>query len=162
MFGIIKNKKLSKEEWQKNPVAYFCMEFALNSNTPTYAGGLGILAGDLLLETNKQQFPFVAVGLNYKKGQKNRKYLDLQEINQQKDITLKILQDENNKPVTISLPIENRTVHVQTLIWTSGSVSLYLLDTDIEINHPEDRLINEKLYTEDRRMRIKQEILLGI
>ncbi|NQV88460.1 MAG: alpha-glucan family phosphorylase [Parcubacteria group bacterium] len=162
MFGIIKNKKLSKKEWQKNPVAYFCMEFALNSNMPTYAGGLGILAGDLLLETNVQQFPFVAVGLNYKKGQKNRKYLDLQEINQQKGISLKILQDENNKPVTISLPIEGRTVYVQTLIWTSGSVSLYLLDTDIEINHPEDRLISKKLYTEDRRMRIKQEILLGI
>ena len=50
----------------KNPVAYFCAEYGLQSNLPLYAGGLGILAGDTIKEAADQDFPMIAVGLLYR------------------------------------------------------------------------------------------------
>ena len=63
-------------EFAKNPVAYFCAEYALDSSLPTYAGGLGVLAGDFIREVAMQKFPLLAVGLFYKKA---KSILSLQE-----------------------------------------------------------------------------------
>ena len=57
-----------------HPIAYFCAEFALSPDIPTYAGGLGVLAGDLVKEAHDQQLPLVGVGLYYHKGYTRQKF----------------------------------------------------------------------------------------
>ena len=141
----------------KNPVAYFCAEYALESTLPTYAGGLGVLAGDLVREVALQKFPLISVGLFYKKGQN---ILSTEKILPKNK--LKPVLDESGKEVIVSLPMENRPVKVRAWQWEDGGARVYLLDTDIPENRAEDRKITEQLYNEDRDMRLRQEILLGI
>ena len=49
-------------------VAYFCMEYALESSFKMYAGGLGILAGDYLKGARDHKFPIVGIGIKWKQG----------------------------------------------------------------------------------------------
>ena len=44
-------------------VAYFCMEYGLHSDFKTYAGGLGILAGDYLKGAKDLNLPLVGIGI---------------------------------------------------------------------------------------------------
>ncbi len=148
------------EEYQvltKHPVAYFSAEYALDSAMPTYAGGLGVLAGDYVREVAVQEFPLVAVGLFYKKAQS---ILSLKEYDDKQKI--KTVLDANNEEITIALPIGDRTVSLKARIWEEGKVKVLLLDADIPENDPLDREITKRLYDEDRDIRIKQEIILGI
>jgi glucan phosphorylase len=151
--------KTSKEyeSFQKKPVAYFCAEYALDSNLPTYAGGLGVLAGDHVREAAARGFPIVSVGLFYKKAQS---VLSLGEG--QKSEKLKILTDEKGEEITVSMPFEGRNVCIRVWQWQENDASVYLLDTDIDKNDPRDREITYELYSENRHTRLKQEILLGI
>ncbi len=141
----------------KSPVAYFCAEYALESSFPTYAGGLGILSGDYIREIAKQGFPLVAIGLRYQKGQS---LLSADEIS--KSIKLEPVLDADKKVILITLPIEHRTVYIKAWHYTQDNINLYLLDTDLEENSPEDRDITRCLYDENRDIRLKQEIVLGI
>lgn len=145
------------ESFAKNPVAYFCAEYALESTLPTYAGGLGILAGDFVREASMQGFPLVSVGLCYQKAQSvlsRDKSFDKNK--------LKVVVDKNNEEIIVTLPIENRVVSVKARLWEEGETKVYLLDTDIPENNPEDRKITFQLYDENRDTRLKQEIVLGI
>lgn len=154
-FNKFKESEESKA-LNQNPVAYFCAEYALDSTQHSYAGGLGVLAGDYIRETGKQGFPLIAVGLHYKKAQSI-----LNTINEEK-VELKKALDKEGKEIIVSLPLEDRIVSAKAFIWEEGNAKVYLLDTDIEENAPEDRLITECLYDENRDTRLKQEILLGI
>ena len=49
-------------------IAYFCMEYGLNSDFKTYAGGLGILAGDYMKGAKDLNLPLVGIGLKWKQG----------------------------------------------------------------------------------------------
>ena len=141
----------------KNPVAYFCAEYALDPSLPTYAGGLGTLSGDYIRETAMREFPLISVGLFYKKAQN---VLSLKtDGNKNK---LKIVTDKNNQEIIVSLPIEDRIVNAKARQWEEGKAKVYLLDTDIPENDPRDRKITECLYDENRDNRLKQEIILGI
>jgi glucan phosphorylase len=141
---------------KEKPIAYFSAEYALSPTLPIYAGGLGILAGDIVKEAAENDLPMVFVGLLYKKGQ-NDIITDNTESN--KEIHL---VSNSDVPVKVSIPISNREVFFQVWHWSEGGANVYLLDTDVKENTPEDRLITEQLYVEDRDLRLKQEILLGI
>jgi len=153
-----KFKKSSEyEAFKKSPVAYFCAEYALESDFPTYAGGLGILSGDYIREVAKQGFPLVAVGLKYQKGQSVLSDGDKKEFKK-----LKRVVNRNNEEIIISIPIEHRTVKIKAWQWEEVGAKVYLLDTDIDENDVLDRGITKYLYDMDRDVRLKQEIILGI
>lgn len=154
---------------EKNPIAYFCAEYALTTSIPTYAGGLGVLAGDYIREAADQQLPVVGVGLYYNEG-----YETLYRVNEQGHIEdphvharaenrgLAPVLDEMGNRVYISVPVENKEVIVQAWKWQIGSVVVYLLDTDVDGNDASDRKITDHLYIVDKQIRFKQEIVLGI
>ncbi len=141
----------------QKPVAYFCAEYALQSELPTYAGGLGVLAGDFVREAAARGFPLVAVGLRYQKAQS---VLAADEDNHSP--ALRTLVDADNREIIVTLPIGERVVSAKAREWHAGAARVYLLDTDIPENHPSDREITKCLYDEDRDTRLKQEIVLGI
>lgn len=143
--------------FQKTPVAYFSAEYALDPALPTYAGGLGVLAGDHVREAAARGFPLLAVGLLYKKAQS---ILSARGNPLQNKLTL--LKDKSGEEIIITLPLEGREVEVRAWEWKEGEARVYLLDTDLEKNNPQDRKITEELYAEDRDLRLKQEIVLGI
>lgn len=150
---------------QKKPIAYFSIEYALSDLLPTYAGGLGVLAGDYVRELNDQQIPSIAVGLFYQ-----NKY-GVQDIPHQKsnyvplspqEQGLKPVLDENNNPIIVEVPIQDHQVFVKAWVWQNNSIPVYLLDTDVEENSHIDRQIVYQLYDGDKETRLKQEMILGI
>ncbi len=141
----------------KNPVAYFCAEYALDSSLPTYAGGLGILAGDYVREAAMRGFPLLSVGLRYQKAQSV-----LSSKKQEAKNKLKTVIDKNNQEIIVSVPIGKRIVKAKAWLWEEDEAKVFLLDTDITENDPKDREISKCLYDENRDNRLKQEILLGL
>ncbi len=147
--------------FRKEPVAYFCAEYALFDHTPLYAGGLGILAGDYVKEMVKENMPAVAVGLYYHKEHEHG--LDLnREKKTPTDLGLNLVKDSNGNVVKIPILLGERTVYVQVWSWKKSELNLYLLDTQVAENSPIDWDICDYLYVEDRNIRLRQEIILGI
>lgn len=150
---------------EEKPLAYFSTEYTLSDMLPTYAGGLGILAGDYVRELGDQKLPAVAIGLYYQS-----KYGALDEPHSQPNIIplkpeeqgLKPVLDADNKPVLVEVPIEDHSVFVKAWVWQHNSVPVYLLDTDVEENTHIDRHIVYQLYDADKETRLKQEMVLGI
>jgi len=149
-------------------VAYFSMEFGLHESLPVYSGGLGILAGDHLKSASDLGLPLVGVGLLYRQGY-FRQYLNnegwQQEYYPENDfynLPLTLERDEKGAPLGVELEFGPRRFMVHIWRVQVGRVPLYLLDTNLEENSPEDRLITAQLYGGDQEMRILQEILLGI
>ena len=158
----------AKEERTDPSIAYFCMEYGLDTSLKIYSGGLGILAGDYLKESSDMNVNMVAVGFLYRYGyftQKLTAYGDQVAEYEPQDF-LKIPAqpvldaDGNWKTSTVAFPGRN----VVARIWkvAVGRTDLYLLDTDWEANLPEDRSITHQLYGGDWENRLKQEVLLGI
>ena len=148
-------------------VAYFCAEFGFHESLPIYSGGLGILAGDHCKTASDMALPFIAVGLLYRQGYfqqaidgegyQHAAYTDsdfgdlpITEVN------------KDGKPLEISVEFGDHDVHVKVWHAKIGRVDLYLLDTDLEANKPEDRATAHRLYGGDRNTRIQQEIVLGM
>ena len=149
-------------------IAYFSAEFGIHESIPIYSGGLGILAGDHLKSASDLGVPLIGVGLCYQDGY-FRQYLNAdgwqQERYQENDfynMAIEMIRDSNGHPMTISVQFPQRSVKLY--IWKAqiGKVDLYLLDSNVPSNRPEDREITSKLYGGDNEMRIKQEIILGI
>jgi starch phosphorylase len=149
-------------------IAYFSMEFGLHESLPIYSGGLGILAGDHLKSASDLGLPLVGVGLLYRQGY-FRQYLNIegwqQEFYPENDfynLPLHLERDSAGAPLTIEIDLPQR--RIKSHIWRVqvGRVPLYLLDTNLEENSPEDREITTRLYGGDQDMRIRQEILLAI
>lgn len=149
-------------------IAYFSMEYGIHSVLKIYSGGLGILAGDYLKEASDCNVNMVAVGLMYKygyfrqslsiSGEQQANY-DAQEFSQ---LPVEEVRRSNNEPLFIQIDFPGRTVNVK--IWKAmvGRIPLYLLDTDLSNNLPNDREITYMLYGGDWENRLKQEILLGL
>jgi len=149
-------------------VAYFSAEFGITECLSIFAGGLGVLAGDHLKSASDLGVPLVGMGLLYQQGY-FRQYLNeagwQQEVYENNDfhnlpLTLKRRPDGSVLTVEVALP--GRKVVAQVWLAQVGRVPLFLLDTNIPVNQPEDRDITDQLYGGDQEMRIKQEILLGI
>ena len=140
-------------------VAYFCMEYALQSDFKMYAGGLGILAGDYLKGAKDHGYPIVGIGLKWKQGYTDQritregKVLDTYPI-----YKYPFLKDTG---VTVSVTIRNREVKCKVWLCDEfGNAPIYLLDTDVPGN--EDSWICGQLYGWFGEERIAQEMVLGI
>ncbi|HZQ87712.1 MAG TPA: alpha-glucan family phosphorylase [Acidimicrobiales bacterium] len=144
-------------------VAYFSPEFGIAEALPQYSGGLGVLAGDHLKAASGLGIPLVGVGLFYRQGY-FRQELNVDGWQQERFPTL----DPHAMALT---PVEGATVEVDLAgvpvvahVWRAdvGRVRLYLLDTDVEENDAEGRLVTDRLYGGGAEHRIRQEILLGM
>jgi starch phosphorylase len=147
-------------------VAYFSMEIAINPAMPTYAGGLGILAGDTLRSMADLGVPLAAFSLVHRKGY-FKQTLD-KNGKQSEDVQPWNPADfcaEEKARVTVS--IEDRIVTVRCwrydLVGRDGHVvPIYLLDTDLDGNTGWDRGLTDHLYGGDTNYRLQQEIVLGM
>ena len=160
---------MAEKERRGNPsIAYFCMEYGLDSSLQIYSGGLGILAGDYLKESSDMNVNLVAVGLLYRYGYFTQKITpqgnQVAEYNAQDflKIPAEPVTDAEGKWVTVSCQLPGRELHARIWKVPVGRTDLYLLDTDFEDNRPEDRQVTYQLYGGDWENRLKQEILLGI
>jgi len=154
--GVLKGQK----------IAYFSMEIGLLNEIPTYAGGLGGLAGDAIRSAADLNIPLVAVTLVSNKGY-FRQTLDpsgnqTEHADEWKPANFMTLLAEE-----VGIKIQNREVKVRAWLYacksqTGGCVPIIFLDTDIEGNELEDRRITDSLYGGDQCYRLKQEIVLGI
>ncbi len=149
-------------------IAYFSAEFGINESLPVYSGGLGVLAGDHLKAASDLGIPLVGVGLMYREGY-FRQYLNIdgwqQERYPENDFFhLPIIPEtkEDGSPLMITVPFPGRDVWARVCRIQVGRVPLYLLDTNIPPNSPEDRQITNRLYGGDHDMRVRQEMILGI
>ena len=149
-------------------VAYFSAEFGLSECVSIFAGGLGVLAGDHLKSASDLGIPLAAVGLLYQQGY-FRQYLNAAgwqqesyEDNDFQNLPLSLERQPDGRPISIHVTYDGRNVTAQVWRVQVGRVPLYLLDTNLAENRPEDRDITDQLYGGDLEMRLKQEILLGI
>ena len=153
---------------QNNLIAYFSAEYGLDEILPIYSGGLGILSGDHLKSASDLGVPFVAVGLLYKNGyfhQKINAYGEQQTEYHNIDLNnlpINAVKGENGKELKISIEFPEREVYLKVWKINVGRINLYLLDSDIDDNIAEDRVITLRLYGGDQEMRIRQEIVLGM
>ena len=155
-------------ENKKDLIAYFSAEYGLDQTIPIYSGGLGILSGDHLKSASDLGIPLVAVGLLYKNGyfhQKINGYGDQETEYNNIDLSnlpINPVKDENGDELKIYVKFEKRKIYLKVWQINVGRIKLYLLDSDIDENKPEDREVTLKLYGGDQEMRIKQEIILGM
>jgi starch phosphorylase len=150
------------------PVAYFSLEFGLHESVPIYSGGLGVLSGDHLKSASGLGVPLVAVGLFYHQGY-FKQHLDLNGLQQEEyldtkveNLPLETPRGTDGKPITIELQTRNSRLLAKVRLLRVGRVNLYLLDTDVEGNSPEDRDLTSRLYGGDTRTRIRQELVAGV
>ncbi len=157
-----------KNERTEPSVAYFCMEYGLDTSLKIYSGGLGILAGDYLKETSDMNVNLVAVGLLYRYGYFTQRLTP--QGNQVADYTAQDFLKIPAEPVigedgvwkSVSMNLLGRTLYARIWKVAVGRTDLYLLDTDYEANSAEDRSVTHQLYGGNHENRLKQEILLGI
>ncbi len=167
---------LSKKSWfeetypqhREAQIGYFSLEFGLHECLPIYSGGLGVLAGDHIKSASELGIPLTAVGLMYRLGYFHQ-YLTIdgwqQERFPEKDLhnmPITLLRDGQGEPLVVSVDFPDRSVHAQVWQLLIGRITLYLLDTNIDVNSLQDKAITDQLYGGDLEMRIKQEMLLGI
>jgi len=158
----------ANENKKRVSIAYFSAEFGLHECLPIYSGGLGLLAGDHLKAASGLGIPLVGVGLAYHNGY-FRQYLNAdgfqQEYLQPNDfynLPCVLERDKDGKPYLTNVDFPGRKVYAQ--IWRAqvGRTPLFLLDTRVDQNRPEDRTITDQLYGGDHEHRLKQELVLGI
>ena len=166
----------SKDTWFENKypdnkndlIAYFSAEYGLDETIPIYSGGLGILSGDHLKSASDLGIPLVAVGLLYKNGYFHQKIngngeqeTEYHDIDLH-DLPINPVKNEDGEDLIIYLKFPKRRIYLKVWQINVGRVKLYLLDSDIEKNNPEDRDVTLRLYGGDQEMRIRQEIVLGM
>jgi len=150
------------------PVAYFSAEFGIHESLPIYSGGLGVLAGDHIKSASDLDIPLIGIGLFY--GQAYfRQYLDKSGWQPEEylpaDVSVLPMEPaigKNGEPIMVR--IDTRNSYIQAKVWrvSVGRRDLFLLDSNVEGNVPEDRELTSRLYGGDKRVRIRQELLLGV
>src|SRR3989454_438459 len=150
------------------PVAYFSAEFGLHESFPIYSGGLGVLAGDHVKSASDLDIPLVGIGLFYGQGYfrqrldgggwQREEYLPT-DINQ---LPMEPAIGKDGAPVTVQIRTRGRSIKAKVWRVKVGRCDLLLLDSNVEGNAPEDRELTSQLYGGDGRMRIRQEMLLGV
>jgi starch phosphorylase len=150
------------------PVAYFSAEFGLHQSLPTYAGGLGVLAGDHCKEAGDIGLPFVAVGFLYEMGYFRQALTSdgwqeaiYQRLETEEAAICEAL-DGSGESLFVPVQVGGRTVQLQIWHVQVGRVQLYLMDAHHDLNAPWERELTARLYGGDQEMRIQQEIVLGI
>ncbi|MGD8404533.1 MAG: alpha-glucan family phosphorylase [Anaerolineales bacterium] len=155
-------------ELASRPIAYFSMEFGLHETLPIYSGGLGVLSGDHLKEASDLGLPLVGIGLMYAEGYFSQRISEdgwqeaLNNPLRFKNMLMLPVLDEEGELLTISVEMPDRRVDLRLWEIRVGRVPLYLMDSDVETNEPEDRALTARLYWSDLDRRIMQEIVLGV
>lgn len=150
------------------PVAYFSAEFGLHESVPIYSGGLGVLSGDHIKSASGLGVPLVAIGLFYDQGY-FKQHLDLEGWQSEEYLDTKVENvpmqpalSPEGKPITVTIQTRNGHLHAKVWLMHVGRVPLYLLDCDVDGNTTEDRELTSRLYGGDHRVRIRQELVLGV
>jgi glycogen phosphorylase len=151
---------------QEQKIAYFSMEIGLMNDIPTYSGGLGVLAGDMVKSSADLKLPLIAVTLLTRKG-----YFRQEITEEGKQVEHPVKWEPARimelLPIETKVQIQKRDVSIKAWLYevhslTGGAVPVLFLDTDIDSNFPDDQEITSFLYGGDERYRLKQEIVLGI
>ncbi|WP_428938666.1 alpha-glucan family phosphorylase [Fontivita pretiosa] len=147
-------------------IAYFSMEIALEAGMPTYAGGLGALAGDTIRAAADLKLPLIAVSLLHRKGYFHQR-LDPGGWQREEPVEWPVDDFLSEQSQRASVTIEGRTIHLRAWRYTVRGVSgfelpVYFLDADLPENSEADRTLTHYLYGGDARYRLAQEIILGI
>ncbi len=168
VYGMFKDYMAKPMRSDIPSVSYFSMEYGLCNALKIYSGGLGVLAGDYIKEASDSCVPMTAVGFLYRygyftqtlsvDGQQIANY-EAQNFNQ---LPIEQVMDANGHPMIVEVPYPGRTIYSHVWRVNVGSMKLYLMDTDFEMNSELDRPITHQLYGGDWENRIKQEYLLGI
>jgi starch phosphorylase len=150
------------------PVAYLSAEFGLHESLPIYSGGLGVLAGDHLKSASDLGLPLVAVGLFYREsyfrqrldreGWQHAEYIR----SPAESLPASPARRADGLPLIVQVPLSNETLLAQVWEVHVGRNRLLLLDTDLDGNSDENRQLAARLYFGDQRVRIRQELLLGV
>ena len=150
------------------PVAYFSAEFGLHESAPIYSGGLGVLAGDHIKSASDLDIPLVGIGLFYGQGY-FRQYLDRTGWQREEylptDISTVPMEPaigRSGEPVTVQMDTRGGSIRAKVWRMKVGRIDLLLLDSNVDGNAPEDRELTSRLYGGDGRVRIRQELLLGV
>ena len=155
-------------ELSGSSIAYFSMEYAIHNSLPIYAGGLGILAGDVCKEASDLGLPLTAIGFMYPQGYFHQ---HITEDGWQEEIYQKL--DFKEAPISrvLSSSGQDTIVNVQLAdvnlavgVWQVrvGRTTIYLLGTNLEENPEPCRQLSARLYITDKELRLQQEIVLGI
>src|SRR5271170_2734777 len=150
------------------PVAYFSAEFGLHESLPVYSGGLGVLAGDHIKSASDLGIPLIGIGLFYGQGY-FRQRLDISGWQQEEyletdvnQLPMEVAIGKNGRPVVVQIETRSGSIHAKVWRVKVGRCDLFLLDSDVEGNTPDDRELTSRLYGGDARTRIRQELLLGV
>jgi glycogen phosphorylase len=152
----------------ERPIAFLCAEYGVHQSLPTYSGGLGVLAGDILKEASDLALPMVAVGMFYRQGNFHQRidrsgWQHEYWIESDPDrLPMALVTGDDGNPLTVTVPFRGRDVVVQIWRLDVGRVPLYLLDTRRPENSRVDRWITSRVYIGDRKIRLAQYALLGI
>ena len=150
------------------PVAYFSMEFGLHESLPIYSGGLGVLAGDHLKSASDLGVPLVGIGILYAEGYfhqtldgegwQREEYLS----NKPDILPIELVRDSQGAELRLTIDSHAGTLHARAWRVEVGRTTLYLLDSNVAENNESDRALTSRLYGGDARIRIRQELLLGV
>jgi starch phosphorylase len=158
----------SHPELTNQPVAYFSMEFGLHETLPIYSGGLGVLAGDHLKEASDLGLPLAAVGIMYGQGYFSQRITEdgwQEAVNNPMnfdDLAVLPVIDEDGKLVIVEVEMPDRMIRLRIWEVRVGRVPLFLLDSNVDGNTEDDRILSARLYWSDLDKRIMQELLLGV
>jgi starch phosphorylase len=155
-------------ELLNRPIAYISTEYGLHETIQGYAGGLGVLAGDLIKEASDLGIPMIGLGFLYtlgyfeqsitEDGWQDAEYRPLDFAN----LPVWPVLGREGKPLTVSVALPERELYARLWQVRVGRIPLYLLDSNVETNSPTDRELTARLYTSEVEQRISQEIILGI
>jgi len=172
----LKKYMATTPEWAKKnvgvlgskPVAYFSLEFGVHESIPIYSGGLGVLSGDHIKSASGLGVPLVAIGLFYDQGY-FKQQLDANGWQEQDytdtdvdNLPMEAALDADGNQITVCVQTRSGDLFAKVRKMQVGRVDLYLLDTDLEENSPEDRELTSRLYGGDTRTRIRQELIVGV
>ena len=149
-------------------IAYFSAEFGLHEALPIYSGGLGILSGDHCKAASDLGLPFIGIGFLYPQGYftqridaDGRQQAEYEKVNFA-EVPAQPALDAHGHELLVHVDLPGRTVYAKIWRIQVGRIPIYLMDTDVPRNAPQDRELSARLYGGDREMRISQEIVLGI
>jgi starch phosphorylase len=150
------------------PVAYFSMEFGLHESLPIYSGGLGVLAGDHLKSASDLGIPLVGIGILYDQGY-FRQSLDAEGWQQEtylkanpELLPIEPVVAADGSELRVAIDSNIGVLHARVWRVEVGRTRLLLLDSKVPENSESDQALTSRLYGGDARVRIRQELLLGV
>ncbi len=153
---------------RSRPVSYFSMEFGLHESLPIYSGGLGVLAGDHLKSASDLGIPLVGIGVLWDQGY-FRQSLNAEGWQQEtylnanpKLLPIEEARTPTGEPVRVAIDSHVGVLHAKVWKVAVGRTTLFLLDSNLPENSESDRALTARLYGGDARVRIRQELLLGV